>query len=114
MPLAFHEGGRWGDASAGVRIGWPERRGSAVRREMYMHRGPGVGADVATAAGVAIARAHRDVCARVQSGRRKGCTRRRRLSIAERRGLCGLRSMHPQQRGGSRGGCRGGGASCDE
>ena len=96
MPLAFHEGGRWGDASAGVRIGRPERRGSAVRRETHERRGLGVGAHVATAAGAALTRAHRDVRARVKSRGRKRCTRRRRLSLAERRGLCRLCStMHP-------------------
>ena len=114
MPLAFHEGGRWGVVSAGVRIGWPGRRGSAVRREMHERRGLGVGAHVATAAGVALTRAHRDVRARVKSGRRRRCTRRRRPSLAERRGLCGLRSMHPQQRGGSGRGCRDGGALCGD
>ena len=71
LPLAFHEGGRWGDASAGVRIGWPERRGSAFRREMHERRGLGVGAHVATAAGVARTRAHRDVRARVKSKTRQ-------------------------------------------
>ena len=116
MPLVFHEGGRWGDVSAGVRIGWPERRGSAVRREMHERRGLGVGAHVATAAGVARSmRVYRDVRACAKSGGRKRCTRRRRPSLAERHGLCGLRSMHPQQRrGGSGRGCRDGGASCGD
>ena len=51
-PLAFHKGGRWGVLNAGMRIGWPERRGSAVRREMHERRGlVGVGAHVAAAAG---------------------------------------------------------------
>ena len=96
MPLVFREGGRWGDASAGVRIGWPERRGIAVRRETHERRGLGVGAHVATAAGAILMRAHRDVRARVKSKGRKRCSRRRRLSLAEWRGLCSLCStMHP-------------------
>ena len=49
LPLVFHGGGRWGDASAGVRIGRPERRGIAARRETHERRGLGVGAHVATA-----------------------------------------------------------------
>ena len=114
MPLAFHEGGRWGVVSAGMRIGWPERRGSATRREMHERRGLGVGAHVATAAGIALTRAHRDVRARLRSGRRSRCIRRRRPSLAERRGLCGLHSMHPQQRGGTGRGCRDGGALCGD
>ena len=92
-PLAFHEGSRWGVLNAGMRIGWPERRGSAVRREMHECRGLGVGAHVAAAVGVALTRAHRDVRARVKSRGRKRRTRRRRPSLAERRGLCGLRSI---------------------
>jgi hypothetical protein len=96
LPLVFHGGGRWGNASVGVRIGRPERRGIAVRRETHERRGLGVGAHVATAAGAVLMRAHRDVRARVKSRGRKRCTRRRRLSRAEWRGLCGLRStMHP-------------------
>ena len=96
MPLVPHGGGRWGDASAGVRIGWPERRGIAVRRETHERRGLGVGAYVVTAAGAALMRAHRDVRARVKFRGRKRCTRRRRLSLAERRGLRRLCStMHP-------------------
>ena len=114
MPLAFHWGGRWGVVNAGMRIGWPERRGSAVRRETHERRGLGVGAHVATAAGIALTRAHRDMRARLRSGRRSRCIRRRRLSPAERRGLCGLRNIHPQQRGGSGRGCRDGGALCGD
>ena len=93
MPLMFHGGGRRGDASAGVRIGRPERRGIVVRCEAHERRGLGVGAHIAAAAGVALTRVHRDVRARVKSRRRKRCTRRRRPSLAERRGLCGLRSI---------------------
>ena len=97
LPLTFHGGGRWGNASGGTRVGRPERRGSAVRREMHGRRALGVGAHVASADGVALTRVHRDARTRAKSGRRKGCTRRRRPSLAERRGLCGLRSTHPQQ-----------------
>ena len=96
MPLVFHAGGRWGNASVGVRIGRPERRGIAVRRETHERRGLGVGAHVATAAGAVLMRAHRDVRARVKFRGRKRCNRRRRLSLAERRGLRRLCStMHP-------------------
>ena len=95
-PLAFHEEGRWGVLNAGMRIGWPERRGSVVRREAHERQGLGVGAHVATAAGAILMRAHRDVRARVKSKGRKRCSRRRRLSLAEWRGLCRLCStMHP-------------------
>ena len=96
MSLVFHGGGRWGNASAGVRTGRPERRGTVVRREAHERRGLGVGAHVATAAGAILMRAHRDVRARVKSKGRKRCSRRRRLSLAEWRGLCRLCStMHP-------------------
>ena len=51
MPLAHHGGVRRGCVSAGARIGWPERRGSAVHRETHERRGWGVGgAYVATVA----------------------------------------------------------------
>ena len=35
LPLACHEGGRRVRVSAGVRVEWPERRGSVVRRETH-------------------------------------------------------------------------------
>ena len=96
LSLVFHGGGRRGDASAGVRIGRLERRGIAVRRETHERRGLGVGAHVAAAAVAVLMRVHRDVRARVKFRGRKRCTRRRRLSLAERRGLCRLCSiMHP-------------------
>ena len=43
LPLAFHGGARQGRVGPGVRIGWPERRGSAVRRKTHERRGRGVG-----------------------------------------------------------------------
>ena len=79
--------------SAGARIGWPERRGSAVRRETHERRGRGVGGHVATAAGVVTMRACRAVCARVESGRREGCKRRCRPNNTGRRGLRRLGTM---------------------
>ena len=101
LPLAYHVGARRGRVSAGVRIGWPERRGSAVRREMHERRGRGVEAHVATAAGVVIMRACRAVRAWVESGRREGCRRRYRPNNTGRRGLHRLGTMRRQGRRGS-------------
>ena len=100
MPLAYDEGARRGRVSAGVRIGWPERRGSVVRREMHARRGRGVGAHAAAAAGEVTTRARRAVCARVENGRREEVRRRCRPSNTGRRGLCGLGALCRQ-------GCRG-------
>ena len=97
MPLACHRGAMWRRMSAGVRIGWPERRGSVVRREAHERRGRGVGAHVATAAaGVVTMRARRAVCARVEFGRCEGCRRRCRPNNTGRRGLCRLGTMRRQ------------------
>ena len=65
LPLARHGAARRGRVSAGVRIGWPERRGSGVRREMHERRGRGVGGHAAAVAGVVTMRARPAVCARV-------------------------------------------------
>ena len=103
MPLAYDEGARRGRVSAGVRIGWPDRRGSAVRRETYERRGLGVGVHVATATGVVTTRARRAVRALVESGRREGCRRRYRPNNNGRRNLHRLGIMCRQ---GRRGSCR--------
>ena len=96
MPLAYHGGVRRGRVSAGARIGWPERRGSVIRRDTHERRGRGVGAHVATAAGVVTMRARRAVRARVEFGRCEGCRRRCRPNNTGQRGLCRPGTMRRQ------------------
>ena len=93
MPLACHVGARRGRVSAGVRIEWPERRGSVACRETQEHRSRGVGGRAAAATGVVTLRARRAVCARVESEICERCRRRCRPSNTGRRGLCGLGTM---------------------